>query len=63
MLPEAMLEELTNPNATNGNNKPNKGAILRKSVDYIRDLEQEIINYKQRVKEMEKELNLLQVSN
>ncbi|CAO3581524.1 unnamed protein product [Absidia cylindrospora] len=71
LLPESMLEEITNANNPgshsptttsvggdynhNNNNitKPNKGAILRKSVDHIRLLQQEAITYRQRVKELE----------
>ncbi|CAO3577145.1 unnamed protein product [Absidia cylindrospora] len=65
LLPEAMLEEITNANSNsspsssptggsgNNNNKPNKGAILRKSVDHIRLLQQEVNLYQQRVKELE----------
>lgn len=58
MLPESMLEELASSVNANGgnNNKPNKGAILRKSVDHIRILQQEVTNYKQRIYELEKQL-------
>lgn len=60
MLPETMLEELASSCVNNGsgsnNNKPNKGAILRKSVDHIRILQQEVTNYKQRIYELEKQL-------
>ncbi|CAO3645848.1 unnamed protein product [Mucor hiemalis] len=58
MLPETMLEELASSVNANGgnNNKPNKGAILRKSVDHIRILQQEVTNYKQRIYELEKQL-------
>ncbi|KAI9032903.1 helix-loop-helix DNA-binding domain-containing protein [Phycomyces nitens] len=40
----------------NGPNKPNKGAILRKSVDHIRQLQQDVSTYSQRVKELERTL-------
>ncbi|KAI8340672.1 helix-loop-helix DNA-binding domain-containing protein [Chlamydoabsidia padenii] len=65
LLPESMLEEITNasnngahsPSSNNNNNgnagKPNKGAILRKSVDHIRLLQQEAAIYRQRVNELE----------
>jgi hypothetical protein len=63
MLPENMLEELINSNnsvsGTNGaaaNNKPNKGAILRKTVDLIRLLQQEVSSHKQRMYELERQL-------
>jgi hypothetical protein len=59
MLPETMLEELAssvNVNSGNNNNKPNKGAILRKSVDHIRILQQEVTNHKQRIYELERQL-------
>lgn len=54
LLPEAALE-----NANLGpNNKPNKGAILRKSVDHIRQLHQEVQTYHQRVEDLEKTLQM-----
>ncbi|CAO3608673.1 unnamed protein product [Cunninghamella blakesleeana] len=78
LLPQAMLDEITNggsgphspststghPSSTTttiagGNNisgKPNKGAILRKSVDHIKLLQQEVKSYQQRVKELESTL-------
>jgi hypothetical protein len=58
MLPETMLEELASSVNVNGgnNNKPNKGAILRKSVDHIRILQQEVTNHKQRIFELERQL-------
>jgi hypothetical protein len=57
MLPETMLEELASVNINgNNNNKPNKGAILRKSVDHIRILQQEVTNHKQRIYELEIQL-------
>ncbi|KAI8640726.1 hypothetical protein BD408DRAFT_419344, partial [Parasitella parasitica] len=55
MLPKVMLDELTGLNGNN-NNKPNKGAILRKSVDHIRILQQEVTNHKQRIYELEIQL-------
>ncbi|KAI8391601.1 helix-loop-helix DNA-binding domain-containing protein [Radiomyces spectabilis] len=57
LLPDSMLEDLqTSANMTNGNNnnKPNKGAILRKSVDYIRLMQQDLSGYQQRLHELEK---------
>lgn len=57
MLPETMLEELASVNMNgNNNNKPNKGAILRKSVDHIRILQQEVTNHRQRIYELETQL-------
>ncbi|KAI9475422.1 MAG: helix-loop-helix DNA-binding domain-containing protein [Benjaminiella poitrasii] len=56
MLPESMLDELISQNTSVTNNKPNKGAILRKSVDHIRILQQEVLTHKQRVMELEKQL-------
>jgi predicted ABC-class ATPase len=56
MLPEAMLEELITVNANGSSNKPNKGAILRKSVDHIRVLQQEVSSHKQRIYALEKQL-------
>ncbi|ORZ24653.1 helix-loop-helix DNA-binding domain-domain-containing protein [Absidia repens] len=70
LLPESMLEEITNANNPGGPSptttsvggdynsnsnitKPNKGAILRKSVDHIRLLQQEASTYRQRIKELE----------
>lgn len=35
------------------NNKPNKGTILRKSVDYIKSLQQEHSAHRQRIQELE----------
>jgi hypothetical protein len=57
LLPESMLEEIT---VNIGNDtKPNKGAILRKSVDHIRLLQQQVIGYKQRIHELESQLGLV----
>ncbi|KAI8971689.1 hypothetical protein BDF20DRAFT_693853 [Mycotypha africana] len=56
MLPETMLEELASNGSTGTNNKPNKGAILRKSVDHIRLLQQEVSSHKQRIFELERQL-------
>ncbi|KAI9014356.1 helix-loop-helix DNA-binding domain-containing protein [Phycomyces nitens] len=59
LLPESMLEEINNSsmNANSGingiNNKPNKGAILRKSVDHIRLLQEEVGTHVRRIKELE----------
>ncbi|KAI8050076.1 helix-loop-helix DNA-binding domain-containing protein [Thamnidium elegans] len=64
MLPETMLEELASSVNVNGgnNNKPNKGAILRKSVDHIRILQQEVTNHKLRIYELERQLAVLSSS-
>ncbi|ORX49532.1 HLH-domain-containing protein [Hesseltinella vesiculosa] len=59
LLPEDMMDEITT--ASNGHSptspttplKPNKGAILRKSVDHIRLLQQEVASQKQRVRDLE----------
>ncbi|ORZ21078.1 helix-loop-helix DNA-binding domain-domain-containing protein [Absidia repens] len=48
------------PAETTANNKPNKGAILRHSVDHIRHLQHEVKSYSQRVKELEAALAKLQ---
>ncbi|KAG1469044.1 hypothetical protein G6F56_003490 [Rhizopus delemar] len=57
MLPESMLEEIT---VQVGNNmKPNKGAILRKSVDQIRLMQQQVIDYKKRIQELESQLGFI----
>ncbi|GAA5802963.1 hypothetical protein HPULCUR_008438 [Helicostylum pulchrum] len=58
MLPDTMLEELASSVNVNGgnNNKPNKGAILRKSVDHIRILQQDVTNHKQRIYELQRQL-------
>jgi hypothetical protein len=59
LLPESMLDEITNgspsasPGGPNPATKPNKGAILRKSVDHIRLLQQEVQQYQHRVKKLE----------
>ncbi|CAO3618029.1 unnamed protein product [Cunninghamella blakesleeana] len=48
------------PDLMTDTTKPNKGAILRKSVDHIRQLQQEVNTYSQRVKELENTLKKLQ---
>ncbi|KAF7729131.1 hypothetical protein EC973_004899 [Apophysomyces ossiformis] len=53
LLPEAMLEDITSGGNGGPSNKPNKGAILRKSVEHLRMLQQEVDTYQQRVKELE----------
>ncbi|KAI8333379.1 helix-loop-helix DNA-binding domain-containing protein [Chlamydoabsidia padenii] len=63
LLPESMLDEITHgphsPSASPSGShnttatKPNKGAILRKSVDHIRLLQQDVKRYQQRVKDLE----------
>ncbi|RKP06366.1 hypothetical protein THASP1DRAFT_31810 [Thamnocephalis sphaerospora] len=45
---------------TDPNNKPNKGAVLRKSVDYIRHMQQMMQQYTRRNKELEAQLAQLQ---
>ncbi|KAG1449933.1 hypothetical protein G6F56_008495 [Rhizopus delemar] len=54
MLPASMLEEITNP--IGNNSKPNKGAILRKSVDHIRLLQDQVCSYQQRILQLESQL-------
>jgi hypothetical protein len=44
LLPESSLDPV---------NKPHKGFILRKSVDYIRNLRQDLSQFQQRVQELE----------
>ncbi|KAI9320021.1 Myc-type, basic helix-loop-helix domain-containing protein [Dichotomocladium elegans] len=51
MLPESMLD--------NGNYKPNKGIILKKSVDHIRHLQHEVNAYQQRILQLENILDML----
>lgn len=84
LLPQAMLDEITNggsgphspststghPTATtttiaggNTSGKPNKGAILRKSVDHIKLLQQEVKAYQQHIKELESTLARYNHSN
>ncbi|KAG0164343.1 hypothetical protein DFQ28_009176 [Apophysomyces sp. BC1034] len=53
LLPEAMLDDITSGGNGGPSNKPNKGAILRKSVEHLRMLQQEIEAYQQRVKDLE----------
>ncbi|KAI9262792.1 Myc-type, basic helix-loop-helix domain-containing protein [Sporodiniella umbellata] len=57
MLPESMLEEITSP--IGNNSKPNKGAILRKSVDHIRMLQDQVSSYQQRILQLESQLATL----
>ena len=47
-----LLPDLEN----DGINKPNKGYILRKSVEQIKSLQHEVTEYSQRVRELEKML-------
>ncbi|CEI98771.1 Putative HLH-domain-containing protein [Rhizopus microsporus] len=55
LLPENALE-----NATLGpNNKPNKGIILKKSVEHMRQLQQQVQDYHQKIQDLEKTLNEL----
>lgn len=54
LLPETALESTS----IGPNNKPNKGAILRKSVDHIRQLQQEVHSYHQRVEQLENTLKM-----
>ncbi|CAO3636924.1 unnamed protein product [Mucor fragilis] len=56
LLPETALEG-SNLGLTN---KPNKGAILRKSVDHIKQLQQELSNYLVKVEELESTLKMYQ---
>ncbi|CAO3693133.1 unnamed protein product [Umbelopsis ramanniana] len=48
LLPESSLDPV---------NKPHKGFILRKSVDYIRNLQQDLSRFQQRVQELEATLD------
>ena len=55
LLPENALE-----NATLGpNNKTNKGIILKKSVEHMRQLQQQVQDYHQKIQDLEKTLNEL----
>lgn len=60
LLPEPMLEECNSNCAGGTSNKPNKGAILRKSVDHIRLLQQDVNTYRHRIQELETILNNIQ---
>lgn len=46
LLPESMLD-------SNGPNKPNKGVILKKLVEHIRFLQQEMQTYQARIQDLE----------
>lgn len=46
LLPESMLD-------STGPNKPNKGVILKKSVEHIRFLQQEMQTYQARIQNLE----------
>ncbi|KAI9248554.1 hypothetical protein BDA99DRAFT_524999 [Phascolomyces articulosus] len=56
LLPDTMLEGHNNT----GSNKPNKGVILRRSVDHIRFLQQEVHTYQQRIQQLESVLQSYQ---
>ncbi|KAG2221368.1 hypothetical protein INT45_012414 [Circinella minor] len=61
LLPDTMLESNNNNNNNNnGSNKPNKGVILRRSVDHIRFLQQEVHTYQQRIQQLESVLQSYQ---
>ncbi|KAI9474882.1 helix-loop-helix DNA-binding domain-containing protein [Zychaea mexicana] len=53
LLPEPMLDECSSNSAGGTGNKPNKGHILRKSVDHIKLLQHDVTTYQQRVRELE----------
>ena len=55
LLPETMLD-------TSGTFKPNKGMILKKSVDHIKSLQQEVSTYRQRIQELENVLSSYQAA-
>jgi hypothetical protein len=40
-------------NVDDGINKMNKGTILRKSVEQIKKLQQDVMQYKQRIRDLE----------
>ncbi|KAI9495158.1 Myc-type, basic helix-loop-helix domain-containing protein, partial [Zychaea mexicana] len=54
LLPDSMIEN------NNGSYKPNKGIILRRSVDHIRFLQQEVNTYQQRIQQLESVLQSYQ---
>ncbi|KAI9475858.1 MAG: hypothetical protein EXX96DRAFT_484936 [Benjaminiella poitrasii] len=60
LLPETYLFEGGSSNSNTTNNKPNKGFILKKSVDHIRQLQQEVQTYHKRVEELERTLKMYQ---
>ncbi|KAG2220545.1 hypothetical protein INT45_004151 [Circinella minor] len=53
LLPEHMLDECSSNSAGGTGNKPNKGHILRKSVDHIKLLQHDVSSYRQRIRELE----------
>ena len=53
LLPEHMLDECGSNSAGGTGNKPNKGHILRKSVDHIKLLQHDVSSYRQRIRELE----------
>lgn len=65
LLPEAFLYATNDPNAYNGSkdDKPNKGTILARSVDYIRKLQQIIDDQNRRELELQDMVQQLQRQN
>lgn len=65
LLPEAFLYATNDPNAYNGSkdDKPNKGTILSRSVDYIRKLQQIIDDQNRRELELQDTVQQLQRQN
>lgn len=55
-----LLPDSASDNNNNNGSKPNKGVILKKSVDHIKQLQQEVQSYYQRMKELEDTLKLYQ---
>lgn len=53
LLPESMLENT-------GHARPNKGTILKKSVEHIKLLQQEAASYQERIRKLEQMLADLQ---
>lgn len=52
LLPENALENIS----VGPNNKPNKGVILKKSVEHMRQLQQQVQSYHQRIQDLENAL-------
>ncbi|KAI8145865.1 helix-loop-helix DNA-binding domain-containing protein [Fennellomyces sp. T-0311] len=53
LLPEHMLDECSSNSAGGAGNKPNKGAVLRKSVEHIKLLQHDVSTFRHRVRELE----------
>lgn len=52
-MPEHMLDECSSNSAGGAGNKPNKGAVLRKSVEHIKLLQHDVSTFHSKVRELE----------